>query len=256
MNPSKSAKQQALKAVTLLRGHLPLERSKMKLRLTVPAAGTGRAHEAWGFRCYFAPTSLPAAAARLALRARLNDAPGASIDDEGGSGGATYVVDVTCDPGLYRALEEEVTRVEGGGGSLEVLSLRAAAGEDGGAGGGHGGSGGADDDDDPRDVAARPVGSGSSSAGSRAVASGAVSTDAVAAAARGTGMVVRRVTQPGARLHCNSCDVHFDGPEAHRAHFRSDLHRWVGEGGWRARRVVYSTVIVNVVLCPVCRRQV
>lgn len=190
----------------------------------------------------------PSSAARLALRARLNDAPGASIDDEGGAGGATYVVDVTCDPGLYRVLEEEVGRVEGGG-SLEVLSLRAAAGDDGGAGGGHGGSGGADDDDDLRDVAARPVGSGSSGAGARAAVSGAVSTDAVAAAARGTGMVVRRVTQPGARLHCNSCDVHFDGPEAHRAHFRADLHRWVGGRAGRSSIVAPSFARCRVPPC-------
>lgn len=177
------------------------------------------------------PPPLPAA--RVALRARLCDSAGASIDDEGAGtapgGGATYVVDVTCDPGLYRALEEEVARVEGGGGVLEVLSLRAAAGEDG---------GGArareeDDDDDAADAtgggSARPAGSSGAAPPPRAAASAGAgaSSDAVAAAARGTGMVVRRVTQPGARLHCNTCDVHFDGPEAHRAHFRADLHRCV-----------------------------
>jgi len=52
------------------------------------------------------------------------------------------------------------------------------------------------------------------------------SSDETAAAARGTGMLVSRVTQPGARLSCATCSATFDGPEGHRAHFRSDFHRY------------------------------
>lgn len=37
--PTKSAKQQALKAIAVLREHLPIERAKMRLRLTVPDSG-------------------------------------------------------------------------------------------------------------------------------------------------------------------------------------------------------------------------
>jgi hypothetical protein len=54
----------------------------------------------------------------------------------------------------------------------------------------------------------------------------AYSSDETAAAARGTGMLVSRVTQPGARLSCATCSATFDGPEGHRAHFRSDFHRY------------------------------
>jgi len=172
---------------------------------------------------------------------------------------------------LCRPLEEDVARV---GGSLEVLSLRAAPGEDGGrqtrrrrprgqrrrglggAGkrrgpGGGSGSGCCGRGGPPPPEQARPC---------------RWALDAVTAAARGTGMVVRRVTQvreggpraaspppctpaapllqPGARLHCNTCDVHFEAPEQHRAHFRADLHRCaaaaaLGAGARAQSRIPY-----------------
>ena len=49
---------------------------------------------------------------------------------------------------------------------------------------------------------------------------------ATLASAKGTGMMVRRVTQPGKRLTCNACSIEFSSPEEHREHHRSDLHRF------------------------------
>ena len=49
---------------------------------------------------------------------------------------------------------------------------------------------------------------------------------AAPASARGTGMLVSRVTPPGSRMSCAACSVTFDGADSHRAHFRSDVHRY------------------------------
>ena len=47
-----------------------------------------------------------------------------------------------------------------------------------------------------------------------------------AASSRGTGMLVRRVVQPGKRLACNTCGgVELETAEAHREHHRTDWHR-------------------------------
>lgn len=180
------------------------------------------------------------------------------------AGGAFAVFHAVIDPGCYRAVEEAVARFggAGAGAALEVLSLAASAVEPisraaarGGAGGpgGGGGEDGADDSDagsdgdedasrkggkaagggagrgraadsDPEDDSAagrgRAGGAGSSGAASAAA-------DLTAAAARGTGMLVSRVTVPGSRLSCASCGgLAFDSPDMHRAHFRSDLHRF------------------------------
>lgn len=39
VNPAKTAKQQALKAVAVLKELLPIERARMRVRVTLPAAG-------------------------------------------------------------------------------------------------------------------------------------------------------------------------------------------------------------------------
>jgi len=72
------------------------------------------------------PTTCPFSLAAQSARpsARLCDAAGATIDDEGGGssggggGGGTYVVDVTCEPGLYRCVHvcACVRACAGGGG--------------------------------------------------------------------------------------------------------------------------------------------
>ncbi len=132
-------------------------------------------------------------------------------------------------PVLHRVTSQclfspQVSRIDGG--VLEVLSLRAAAGDDSAAASSSAAAGtgtGSDDEDEDASGAPPPA----SRAGVAGASSSRATADAVAAAARGTGMVVRRVTLPGARLHCNACDSHFETPDQHRVHFRSDIHRCV-----------------------------
>lgn len=179
------------------------------------------------------------------------------------AGGELAVFHAVLDPGCYRGVEEAVARMggAGAGAALEVLSLAASAVEPssrpGGAAAARGGagapSGGGDDDDSdagsdgeegapPKRLTAgkpKPIGSADSdpeddtAAGGRArvgagsAGAASAAADLTAAAARGTGMLVSRVTVPGSRLSCASCGgLAFEAADAHRAHFRSDLHRF------------------------------
>lgn len=103
------------------------------------------------------------------------------------------------------------------------LGLGASGGADGGAAGGHGSA-------SAGGVGAAPAAAASNGAGLQ---------DATTAASRGTGMMVRRVTQPGRRLACSACAATFESSDEHREHHRSDWHRCVaaGEGGHTAPRV-------------------
>lgn len=251
VNPAKNAKQQALKAVALLQRSLPIERARMRLRLTVPRA------------------------AYAGLRSLLLDAMHAVVDDEGRVGDMS-TIDVTVEPGCYRQIDEEVASRSSGAGSLAVLSLsvQTDGGEDGdggdddggggggavagsgrGAGGGghaggasasvsdtRAGGGGAGADAHAHAsarggdgtagavaAAAHAMGGldiGSGGGGGATQSRGGVAAEATEAASRGTGMAVRRVTQPGRRLACGTCGVAFEAAEEHRAHARSDLHHF------------------------------
>ena len=86
---NKSAKQQALKAIIALQAVIPLERSKMSLRVTVAAGSSGggalRAVRAW----------------------LLGLAPDMIVgESDGGGSGAAARLDLLADPGFYRAIEE------------------------------------------------------------------------------------------------------------------------------------------------------
>jgi ribosome maturation protein SDO1 len=85
VNPSKGAKQQALKAVALLQRSLPIERAHMSVRVTVPSGEGG------------------------AIRSLLLDTMHARLDGESHPGGDAYAVDATLEPGYYKALEAEVS---------------------------------------------------------------------------------------------------------------------------------------------------
>lgn len=200
-----------------------------------------------------------------ALRALLVPT-GARIASES-TFGDVLILDVIADPGAFRTLDEDVKRLGGGRGTVEVLSLAADAGEvDGptgaGAGastaagqqaGGHaaGGAGSAASGDEAGDGSGGGHGSDSdaegNSRGARAragVAGAPVSAsvavpvaarvpgaaaglaDATTAAARGTGMSVRRVAQPGRRLACATCSMNFETSDAHRDHARSEWHHF------------------------------
>jgi hypothetical protein len=176
--------------------------------------------------------------------------------------GDVLLVDVVVDPGAFRTLDEEVRKLGGGRGTVEVLSLAADAGDadaggPGGAGGADGArararvaggagsadSGGSDNSDADSDGAGRAARAGSGVAASagpgtagagaaapgaaRAATAGGAGVDATAASARGTGMSVRRVAQPGRRLACATCGgLTFETSEAHRDHARCEWHHF------------------------------
>jgi ribosome maturation protein SDO1 len=275
--PTKSAKAQALRGIAALKGYMPIERARMKVRVSVPdrpvalpaapakgpasgagdedgaeesapGAGAGAGEAASSSSTASAPPGgagaeagkpLPAAEA---LRAWLGSMH-AALEYEGVSDGRA-VVEAVVDPGFFRRIEEEGKRAFGGADgslcSVEVLSLAAIA-DTSAAGGGKGGGGaaraGGDGDSDSdgeggggaaAPAASRPLGASAPSgmgAGSAALGGGAMDA-ATLASAKGTGMAVRRVTQPGRRLACNACGLEFAAPEEHREHHRSDLHRF------------------------------
>ena len=133
--------------------------------------------------------------------------------------------------------------------SVEVVSL-AVGGAGGGlsSGGGAGGARSAGGAGPAREAAeeegdgeARPGGGGGGGASSSSSSSSALRAASAAleqgsgsaggesleaASARGTGMLVRRVTQPGRRLACSACAAAFDSSEEHREHHRGDWHRF------------------------------
>lgn len=258
--PGKSAKSQALKAIGLLqKSGIPLERAKMRVRITCDAPADAAALRSTLAAMHVTPDvdtgAATAAAASSSSSSSSSSAPADTGDDAEGPMEplATTTIEATIDPGHYRALEEAVART--GTASLAVLSLSAHTDAGGAgaaasstAGGTRRAAAGSDDDSDSDEegdpattttttaaAPTKPAGAtGGAGTGGDAAAAAASSTsallssaDVTAASAAGTGMAVRRVTVPGARsLTCNSCGgIAFDTAAAHRDHFRSDLHR-------------------------------
>jgi len=134
------------------------------------------------------------------------------------------------------------------GGPSGRTAAAAAAGGAGARGGRDGGSSGDDTDSDGSgDDGGAPGGSksvlvpptagagagdgglakrGGAGDGMAAASAGPGEEDLTGAAAKGTGMVVRRVAQPGRRLACATCGAAFDDSAAHREHARSQWHRY------------------------------
>jgi hypothetical protein len=174
--------------------------------------------------------------------------------------------DITVDPGAFRPLDELVSASIASGHSkagMEVVSLSVQADPDGAEAEAEAGSEATasdprptigtrrarrdglatafDTDDDEEDSCLEeaaatatvvPSSAAVSASAREAVSSAGNSSASVsaetAAAARGTGMSVRRVVQPntGAAKACTTCGVDFATPEAHREHFKSELHRF------------------------------
>jgi hypothetical protein len=242
--PTKSAKAQALKGIAALKGYMPIERARMKVRVTVPAA---EEKEGGGSAAAAAAAASAASVVPGPVREWLAGMH-AVIEYEGaGTLAGTAAVEAVVDPGYFRRLEEEAKARFGGYdgalASVEVLSLSVVSS---GSGKGAGGAGvGGEDEEDEEDedgeggTAGAGAGGGTTvllgSAAAAAVSGIAASTLAAArgldaaatdAAARGTGMAVRRVTQPGRRLACSACAAEFAGPEEHREHHRGEWHRF------------------------------
>ena len=207
----------------------------MRVRLTLPSA------ESTGFRAW------------------LLDTLHASIDGEGVFGDVVSI-DATIEPGFYRAADEEVSSRGRGRGTLEVLSLSVLAdnplddkddapnmssARDTAKGDGQraGGSGSSAAVAGVAGVAASMAGLGLSASSSssqlddaggsarpESAAAGAGRGDfdaALSASSRGTGMLVRRVAQPGRRLACGTCGLTFEASDEHREHHKSEFHRCV-----------------------------
>ncbi|CAM9117956.1 unnamed protein product [Ectocarpus sp. 12 AP-2014] len=99
-HPTRSAKQQALEVIKKLKEVMPIDRAKMKLRITTDEDSTP-------------------------LKEALGELGVDSFDNGGGAaaGGSGEVLDFLVDPGLYRDVEEAVRTVAGGRCALEVLQL-------------------------------------------------------------------------------------------------------------------------------------
>ncbi len=100
VRPSAGAKVQALDVIKQLRETIPIERAKMRLRLTLPRKDAKRVRDA-------------VAAAHVAVEA-----------EEWLGDDALEVVGVV-DPGNYRAVEDLVRAETKGKGTLEILTVTA-----------------------------------------------------------------------------------------------------------------------------------
>ncbi|CAN0193172.1 unnamed protein product [Ectocarpus sp. 6 AP-2014] len=99
-HPTRSAKQQALEVIKKLKEVMPIDRAKMKLRITTDEDSTP-------------------------LKEALGEIGVDSFENGGGAaaGSSGEVLDFLVDPGLYRDVEEAVRTVAGGRCALEVLQL-------------------------------------------------------------------------------------------------------------------------------------
>lgn len=98
IRPNKSAKQQALEVIKLLKETMPLERSQMKLRVVLPHGKSVKSR----------------------LEALASSVEMSTIH---GDTGVLEMVLLT-DPGNYRQIDELVSKESRGKGQLEVISLK------------------------------------------------------------------------------------------------------------------------------------
>lgn len=96
--PNRNAKQNALQAIKQLKEHIPIERAKMKIRVTVPSK-QGKPIKAVLEQC------------------------GAQILEE--SWGAEAKIMALVEPGSYRKIQDEVQNSTRGKGSVDVVELNA-----------------------------------------------------------------------------------------------------------------------------------
>jgi hypothetical protein len=147
----------------------------------------------------------------------------------------TVVIEVIADPGFFRRIEEESKGIFPGS-AVEVVSLSVV---------GEGMSWslfsstheekGDDDEKEEKDIPKELIEGGNSAtgAGSSSLLPSpssmplATLSEATAASSRGTGMLVRRVTQPGMRgITCNACSIDFVSMDELKLHHKLDWHRF------------------------------
>jgi ribosome maturation protein SDO1 len=232
--PTKTAKAQLIKALQVLKDHgdIAIERARMKVRLTVPVLTTGDVDGMKGHIMSF----FQALSADIVLDLAM------VVEN-------LVVIEVVTDPGFFRQIEEE-SKSRFPESSIEVISLSVI---------GEGKSssamaGGVDEDEDDAGVRkSRKIflpGSASGATFSPQSSSTSMSkslitsdlTEATTSSARGTGMLVRRVSQPGVRgASCNACSIDFTSMDELKAHHRLDWHRF------NLKRKVKQLVPVNLV---------
>lgn len=103
-HPTRSNKQQALEVIKRLKEVMPIDRAKMKLRVTTTEGDASPLKQALG---------------ELGVENYEK-----TVADGGGGGGAgETTVDFLVDPGMYREVEETVRTLAGGRSTLDVLQL-------------------------------------------------------------------------------------------------------------------------------------
>jgi len=107
-DPKKSAKQQALEALPLLQGQFSIERARMRLKLTTPAAARASLGELLAARGAVIESETTASAAEGA---------------QSSSGAAACSLTVQVDPGVFRDLHTFMQTETPHQGRIEVLSF-------------------------------------------------------------------------------------------------------------------------------------
>ncbi|KXZ48751.1 hypothetical protein GPECTOR_25g335 [Gonium pectorale] len=102
LDPKKSAKQQALEALPLLQKEFPIERARMRLRLSVPVAAQQELEQ-------------------------LLQREAADVQSLDVAAGGTCTVVAQVEPGVFRELHNFMQTAARGSGRLEVLSLAVMA---------------------------------------------------------------------------------------------------------------------------------
>lgn len=97
VHPTRTAKQQALVVISLLKERIPISRSQIRLKISVPA-NLGKS-------------------IRAALESHLKSIEGEDWSDE-------YEFIALIDPGSFREVDETIRRETKGKGSMEILDLR------------------------------------------------------------------------------------------------------------------------------------
>ena len=193
VDPSQSAKKQALESIAKLGEFLPIRRAWMAVRVTVPAASS---------------------AGCLAGLAALGEQCRVISRDEGGviaSLGEIGAHRITChiDPGKFRYVDTLVQRLNEGTHSLEIIDqcVHSKAGDGGEAG--------------FLDAASASRASSSASAASASAASSAA---AVGTASAASSTSTLPPTPPAGSKSCRTCGGAFNAIK-YREHFRSEWHR-------------------------------
>jgi len=109
VHPTKSAKQQALEVIKLLKGIMPIQRAQMRVRVRTPAEDAKKVKD------------------RVKPIIAVDEGESFEIVDQS----KEYNLICLIDPGQFRQLDEEVRQLSKGKGSIEVITLAVTEGDEG-----------------------------------------------------------------------------------------------------------------------------